>query len=97
LVDTLTMICNMVSMSVISKISGVKIFIFFSGKGFNVARKDISGQVLGDYEKNAGPGGGWHARPDSALSAVHGASLLEGGRGGIPCYTARGFNFYFVA
>lgn len=35
-------------------------------------------------------GGGWRAPTDHALDPYNGASLLEGGRGGEPCYTAKG-------
>jgi anaplastic lymphoma kinase len=60
------------------------------GQMFIKGRKEISGQVQGEYDKNAGPGGGWQARTDSTLNSNYGAALLEGGRGGIPCYAAKG-------
>lgn len=31
-------------------------------------------------------GGGWHAQSENALDPYNGASLLEGARGGEPCY-----------
>lgn len=35
-------------------------------------------------------GGGWRASADHVLEYNNGASLLEGGRGGEPCFTAKG-------
>lgn len=58
---------------------------------------DVSGEMIGEMNKTGGPGGGWRAHDDYALNINMGASLLEGSRGGIPCYPARGIhgkNFY---
>ncbi|EDV37465.1 uncharacterized protein Dana_GF13459, isoform C [Drosophila ananassae] len=47
-----------------------------------------SGQINGEplNKKTAGPGGGWRAKEDQALSPTYGAALLQGGRGGHSCY-----------
>ncbi|EDW60211.1 uncharacterized protein Dvir_GJ21359 [Drosophila virilis] len=47
-----------------------------------------SGQIHGEQlnKKTAGPGGGWRAKEDQALSPTYGAALLQGGRGGHSCY-----------
>ncbi|XP_002006595.2 ALK tyrosine kinase receptor [Drosophila mojavensis] len=47
-----------------------------------------SGQIHGEplNKKTAGPGGGWRAKEDQALSPTYGAALLQGGRGGHSCY-----------
>ncbi|XP_034653781.1 ALK tyrosine kinase receptor [Drosophila subobscura] len=47
-----------------------------------------SGQINGEplNKKTAGPGGGWRAKEDQALSPTNGAALLQGGRGGHSCY-----------
>lgn len=62
-------------------------------RGFAPERQDISGQVV-DNENfelvSAGPGGGWRGRAESALDPHHGASLLEGARGGTACYETKG-------
>jgi len=41
-----------------------------------------SGQINGEplNKKTAGPGGGWRAKEDQALSPTYGAALLQGGR-----------------
>lgn len=52
-----------------------------------------SGQVDGDVNVTGGAGGGWLGAPYPALLAAHGgAALLEGGRGGEPCYQPRGIH-----
>lgn len=53
---------------------------------------DVSGEMIGEMNKTGGPGGGWRSPDDYALSVNTGAALLEGGRGGIPCYPARGIH-----
>lgn len=66
---------------------------FQHGQGYKPNRLEVSGQVHadgGDMHKAAGPGGGWRAKADSALDPRFGAALLEGGRGGLPCYAPRG-------
>ncbi|KFB50191.1 AGAP012070-PA-like protein [Anopheles sinensis] len=60
------------------------------GKKFFAFKKDVSGTAHGESPRQAGPGGGWRAQMDMALDPRYGASLLEGGRGGLPCYTPRG-------
>ncbi|XP_058055308.1 tyrosine-protein kinase receptor [Anopheles bellator] len=61
------------------------------GKRYLVQKKDVSGSAHGDSgTRRAGPGGGWRAQADMGLDPRYGASLLEGGRGGLPCYTPRG-------
>lgn len=62
------------------------------GHSMDLDRPEVSGQKHGELNKTGGPGGGWRAKFDHALSPEVGASLLEGGRGGEPCYTARGFH-----
>ena len=62
------------------------------GRGEVPGRKEVTGQVHGDPTRAAGPGGGWRANEDAALGPLVGASLLEGGRGGIPCYAQRGIH-----
>ncbi|KAG4074940.1 hypothetical protein HA402_009365, partial [Bradysia odoriphaga] len=53
---------------------------------------DVSGEMIGEINKTGGPGGGWRASDDYVLNVNTGASLLEGSRGGIPCYPARGIH-----
>lgn len=53
---------------------------------------DVSGQTIGEMNKTGGPGGGWRAHDDYALGVNMGASLLEGSRGGEPCYPPRGIH-----
>lgn len=53
---------------------------------------NVSGQLIGEMNKTGGPGGGWRAHEDYALSVNMGAALLEGSRGGEPCYTPRGIH-----
>uniref|UniRef100_A0A182WD07 receptor protein-tyrosine kinase n=1 Tax=Anopheles minimus TaxID=112268 RepID=A0A182WD07_9DIPT len=60
------------------------------GKNYLSYKKDVSGTAHGESTRQAGPGGGWRAQADMGLDAHYGASLLEGGRGGLPCYTPRG-------
>uniref|UniRef100_A0A182QVV8 Tyrosine-protein kinase receptor n=1 Tax=Anopheles farauti TaxID=69004 RepID=A0A182QVV8_9DIPT len=60
------------------------------GKKYLPFKKDVSGSAHGDTTRPAGPGGGWRAQADMGLDPRYGASLLEGGRGGLPCYTPRG-------
>lgn len=62
------------------------------GHGMDPERMEYSGQRHGELNKTGGPGGGWRAANDHALGAEMGASLLEGSRGGEPCYSARGFH-----
>ncbi|XP_055704589.1 tyrosine-protein kinase receptor [Phlebotomus papatasi] len=62
------------------------------GKGVDDELKEVSGEIHGEIHKAAGPGGGWRAKDDSALDSRFGASLLEGGRGGLPCYPTRGLH-----
>lgn len=63
------------------------------GREVEPHRLDFSGQQGGEmHNRTGGPGGGWRAKPDHALSVHSGASLLEGGRGGEPCYPARGIH-----
>ena len=62
-------------------------------RGFLPEKEDFSGQVYFDNHEvgpPAGPGGGWRAKTDNALNPNYGASLLEGARGGIACYTTSG-------
>ncbi|XP_038108523.1 ALK tyrosine kinase receptor [Culex quinquefasciatus] len=60
------------------------------GKKFIAGSKDVSGTAHSDHARHAGPGGGWRAQADMGLDPKYGASLLEGGRGGLPCYPPRG-------
>uniref|UniRef100_A0A182HPI8 receptor protein-tyrosine kinase n=1 Tax=Anopheles arabiensis TaxID=7173 RepID=A0A182HPI8_ANOAR len=60
------------------------------GKKYLSFKKDVSGTAHGESTRQAGPGGGWRAQADMGLDPHYGASLLEGGRGGLPCYTPRG-------
>ncbi|XP_055595581.1 tyrosine-protein kinase receptor [Uranotaenia lowii] len=60
------------------------------GKKFIPGKKDVSGYAHSDSTRHAGAGGGWRAQVDMALDPKFGASLLEGGRGGLPCYLPRG-------
>lgn len=60
------------------------------GRLFNPNGSNVSGQLIGDMNRTGGPGGGWQMHPDFALALHSGASLLEGGRGGDPCYPPRG-------
>lgn len=53
---------------------------------------DVSGEMIGEMNKTGGPGGGWRAQDDYALGVNMGASLLEGSRGGEPCYPLRGIH-----
>lgn len=62
------------------------------GRVYDSSESDVSGQMIGETNKTGGPGGGWRARYDYALGVHMGASLLEGGRGGEPCYTPRGIH-----
>lgn len=62
------------------------------GRVYDSSELDVSGQMIGETNKTGGPGGGWRARYDYALGVHMGASLLEGGRGGEPCYTPRGIH-----
>lgn len=63
------------------------------GRGVEPDRLDFSGQRREDIQNHTGgPGGGWRAKPDHALGVHSGASLLEGARGGEPCYMARGIH-----
>lgn len=60
-------------------------------QGIVPERGDMSGQaVQEDIVPKAGPGGGWRAKADNALDPHFGASLFEGSRGGLPCYTTSG-------
>lgn len=65
-------------------------------RGFVPELQDLSGQVVDsdnfDPRDRAGPGGGWRGRAESALDPHFGASLLEGARGGIACYTTNGYH-----
>lgn len=62
------------------------------GRADDPDKPEFSGQRHGEVNKTGGPGGGWRAQNDHALGAEIGASLLEGARGGEPCYTARGLH-----
>lgn len=62
------------------------------GRFFNPNIANVSGQMFGDLNKTGGSGGGWQGRHDYALASHMGASLLEGSRGGEPCYTPRGIH-----
>lgn len=53
---------------------------------------NFSGQATGDANFTGGPGGGWQAQQFTPHAAHSGASLLEGGRGGDPCYAPRGIH-----
>ncbi|XP_053962484.1 tyrosine-protein kinase receptor [Anastrepha ludens] len=61
---------------------------FQHGQKPNPIRLGVTGQIHGDQVnlKTAGPGGGWRAKVDQALSPRYGAALLQGGRGGHSCY-----------
>ncbi|XP_067626535.1 tyrosine-protein kinase receptor isoform X2 [Eurosta solidaginis] len=61
---------------------------FQHGQKPNALRPGVTGQIHGDQVnlKTAGPGGGWRAKADQALSPKYGAALLQGGRGGHSCY-----------
>lgn len=49
-----------------------------------------TGQVIGNISTTGGAGGGWRSRQEYALNSFTGAALLEGGRGGEPCYKKNG-------
>lgn len=51
-----------------------------------------SGQMEGDVNVTGGYGGGWQAAPYQLPARHGGRALLEGGRGGEPCYTLRGIH-----
>lgn len=52
----------------------------------------FSGQTS-ETNLTGGPGGGWRARQSTQVLASHsGWALLEGGRGGDPCYVPRGIH-----
>ncbi|XP_055839664.1 tyrosine-protein kinase receptor [Episyrphus balteatus] len=61
---------------------------FQHGQPPNPMRPGASGQIHGESinQRTAGPGGGWRAKEDTALSPRYGAPLLQGGRGGLSCY-----------
>ncbi|XP_017466502.1 PREDICTED: ALK tyrosine kinase receptor [Rhagoletis zephyria] len=61
---------------------------FQHGQKPNPIRLGVTGQIHGEQVnlKTAGPGGGWRAKADQALSPKYGAALLQGGRGGHSCY-----------
>lgn len=59
------------------------------GRGIELDRLEVSGQRHGEMNRTGGPGGGWRSA-DHSITHGNGASLLEGGIGGEPCYTARG-------
>lgn len=62
-------------------------------QGIVLEKGSTSGQVLGDIYSSAepgGPGGGWQPKEENALDPHVGASLFEGARGGLPCYTTSG-------
>lgn len=66
---------------------------FQHGQGINPNMSDTIGRVYGETNRTAGPGGGW--RGYGVYSKPHinyGAALLEGGRGGLPCYELRGYH-----
>ncbi|KAH8421056.1 hypothetical protein KR222_006577 [Zaprionus bogoriensis] len=58
------------------------------GQKYKPSQAPESGQINGEplNKKTAGPGGGWRAKEDQALSPTYGAALLQGGRGGHSCY-----------
>lgn len=45
--------------------------------------------LMNSFKIQSFKGGGWHARNDNALDPFNGASLLEGARGGEPCYYSK--------
>lgn len=51
-----------------------------------------SGKTSGDTNITGGPGGGWQANQFQPTVLHSGASLLEGARGGEPCYLPRGIH-----
>ena len=53
---------------------------------------NVSGQMYGDPNKTGGAGGGWQPFPEFTLVPHMGAALLEGARGGEPCYMPRGIH-----
>ncbi|ALC42076.1 Alk [Drosophila busckii] len=61
---------------------------FQHGQSVKPLQAAESGQINGEplNKKTAGPGGGWRAKEDQALSPTYGAALLQGGRGGHSCY-----------
>ncbi|XP_068145947.1 LOW QUALITY PROTEIN: tyrosine-protein kinase receptor [Drosophila tropicalis] len=61
---------------------------FQHGQKSKAQQAPESGQINGEplNKKTAGPGGGWRAKEDQALSPTFGAALLQGGRGGHSCY-----------
>lgn len=62
------------------------------GRDFTPNGDHFSGHSNGDTNVTGGPGGGWQARNLHSLAARSGAALLEGGRGGEPCYQPRGIH-----
>lgn len=60
------------------------------GRLYNPNGSNLSGQMIGAMNKTGGPGGGWEMYPDYPLATHSGASMLEGARGGDPCYPPRG-------
>lgn len=62
------------------------------GQMMNESLYDASGTVNGIIldDKVPGPGGGWRAREVSAFNHSAGMALLEGAKGGLPCYKRRG-------
>lgn len=61
------------------------------GKVFNPNAANISGQMIGNTNKTGGAGGGWQTNhADGIFSTRNGAALLDGSRGGEPCYIPRG-------
>ncbi|KAJ6632780.1 ALK tyrosine kinase receptor, partial [Pseudolycoriella hygida] len=62
------------------------------GRGIDPNEIDVSGEMIGEINKTGGPGGGWRANEDYVLGLNMGASLLDGSRGGEPCYPPRGIH-----
>lgn len=62
------------------------------GQDMKEGVSELSGTVTGVIadDKVPGPGGGWMARDSNPYNHSSGMSLLEGARGGFPCYKRRG-------
>lgn len=62
------------------------------GRLYQSSENKFSGKTSGDTNITGGPGGGWQTPNGRVNSAHSGMSLLEGGRGGDPCYLPRGIH-----